>query len=217
VELDNLRRRGEGRGGYAGVATYCAPPTGDRAEMREAARGVGTYLACHHGFLGAFTVDGVLTAEGWRATELNPRFGGGLGYANWLFPALPFDLLHHLVAAGDGADVSAADVEALIIPAADDTRWGGGWTSVPTVLETTRTTPVVFGNEGCRVAGDGEDADGDLLGGPGSEGGFVRLILRPDRTARGPSVAPLVTAAFALADELWRTDIGPLDPARPVR
>ena len=54
------------------------PAGGVREEMREAARRVGEQLRAEVEFRGAFTLDGVATADGFRPTELNPRFGAGL-------------------------------------------------------------------------------------------------------------------------------------------
>ena len=47
--------------------------------MREAARRVGAVLRDEVAYRGAFTLDGVATVDGFRPTELNPRFGAGLG------------------------------------------------------------------------------------------------------------------------------------------
>ena len=199
VEMVNLRRPRGARFQYAGAATYFDPPAVDRAEMRRAAHRVGRHLSSHHDLRGAFTVDGILGADGWLPTEVNPRFGGGLGYTNVLYPDLPFDLIHHLVVAGDGAEITAADVEALLLPAADDTRWGGGWATVAVPFDRTQTEPVLFDGDLCRSVARGEVADGELVRGPGAEGGFVRLTLYPHRTPSGPSVAPRVAAALALS------------------
>ena len=49
-------------------ATRCARRPG------ESARSCGRTVD----FRGAFTVDGVATADGFRPTEVNPRFGAGL-------------------------------------------------------------------------------------------------------------------------------------------
>jgi hypothetical protein len=45
----------------------------------------------------------------------------------------------------------------------------------------------------------------------------VWVALRADRTPIGPSAAPRVAAALALADERHGAGIGPLTPAVPVR
>ena len=65
----------------------------------------------------------------------------------------------------------------------------------------------------CRAAADGETSDAEVTAGPGSEGGFVRCILDPDRTPVGPSVAPRVGAVLAWADRAFGLDLGALTPA----
>ncbi len=219
VELVNLRPATGGRFRYAGCATFFDPAPVDREAMRGAASRIGAALAAGYGYRGAFTVDGILGVDGWVATEVNPRFGGGLGYVSAVLPAFPFDLLHHVLAAGDGAAVRAEDLEALVVPAADRTRWGGGWSTVATGYDTTEVTPIVYGEDGaaCRPAIEGEEPEADLSVGPGAMGGFVWVALRADRTPIGPSVAPRVAAALALADERHGAGIGPLTPAVPVR
>ena len=76
---------------------------------------------------------------------------------------------------------------------------------------------MVFEGGACRLAADGQAADGMVSFGPSGVGGFVRVALDPARVPAGPSVAPLAVAAFALADERFGTGIGPLEPARAVR
>lgn len=219
VELVNLRPPTGARLRYAGAATFFDPPAADREAMRDAARRVGTHLVEHHAFRGAFTIDGILGMDGWLPTELNPRFGAGLGYVAAALPDLPFDLLHHIVVAGDGHGVSAADLEALVVPGSDERRWGGGWSTTSARFARTESTPITFAHDGttCRRAADGGVPDGELLTGPGAEGGFVRITLDPDRTPIGPSVAPRIVAALAFADDELGTAIGPLSAPIAVR
>jgi len=67
------------------------------------------------------------------------------------------------------------------------------------------------------LASPGEPADATLLIGPSNVGGFVRFTPDPTRTPRGPSIAPDVVAAFALADRELGTELGPLASAEAVR
>jgi len=76
--------------------------------------------------------------------------------------------------------------------------------------------PVRFVGDRLEVAPPDEPEDGQLMRGPNAVGGFVRLVLDPARTPKGPSIAPRVIAAMALADELWDAGVGPLEPARAV-
>ena len=217
VEMVTLRPPAGNRLRYAGASTFWDPPAADREEMRRIARRAGEALRCDVDFRGSFTVDGVLTEDGFLPTELNPRFGAGLGVLRRAIPDLPLDLLHHAAVAGEPLDWRPEELEALVVAGADARREGGGWLTHDTPWQGTETRRLVGGADGYRFAEDGETADATLLAGPSEIGGFVRLTLDPGRNAAGPPAAPRAVAAFALADAELGTSIGPLTPARPVR
>jgi hypothetical protein len=217
VELVTLRQPGSNRLRYAGAATFWDPPAADREAMRDLARRVGAGLRERVGYRGAFTVDGVMAAEGFLPTELNPRLGAGLSVMTTDLPALPVALLDRALIEGEPLAYGAADLEGQVLAAADRTRAGGAWTVTEVATDATTELPVVFERGACRPAGGDAPADGVLAFGPSGVGGFVRLALDPDRIPAGPPVAPLAVAAFALADERFGTGIGPLEPARAVR
>ena len=175
-----------------GVASFWDPPADHRDEMRAAARRVGALLRDEVGFAGSYGIDGVLTADGFRPTELNPRMGGGLSVVARAVPAIPLFPLHWIAAAGLPLGVTAEELERTLTPAADARRGGGGWVFVSRRLSARRRHRLVVADGTCRRAGEGEAADAELTAGPGSEGGFVRCILDPDRTPTGRSVAPRV-------------------------
>jgi hypothetical protein len=64
VETVILRPPGSNRLRYAGAATFWDPPDDDREVMRDLAHRVGPGLRQRVGYRSAFTVDGVLAAEG---------------------------------------------------------------------------------------------------------------------------------------------------------
>jgi hypothetical protein len=217
VEMVTLRRPGSTRLHYAGAATFWDPPDEDREVMRDLARRVGAGLRQRVGYRGAFTVDGVLAAEGFLPTELNPRLGAGLSVMTRDLPDLPVGLLNGALIEGERLAFGAGDLERQVLAVADRTRTGGAWTVTEVTAEATEQLPVVFDGGTCRPAAAEGPADGVLAFGPSGVGGFVRLHLDPDRIPAGPPVAPLAVAAFALADERFGTGIGPLEPARAVR
>ena len=98
VELVTLRQGHDLR--YSGCATFWDPPATIRDEMRAAARAVGDVLRRDVDFRGAFTLDGVATADGFRPTELNPRFGAGLSVITRGLDGVPLPLVLDLVVAG---------------------------------------------------------------------------------------------------------------------
>ena len=77
VEIAMLRNAAERRFVYGGLGTSWDPPAADREEMRDVVRRVGAHLQAAHGYRGAFGIDGVLTADGFRPTELNTRMSAG--------------------------------------------------------------------------------------------------------------------------------------------
>ena len=203
---------------FAGANTIWDPPTADRADIRGAAARVGAHLRDRVAFRGAYTVDGILSAEGWVANECNPRFGAGLQYTRVASPGLALDLLHHVVVAGEGPSVTAAALEDLVLTAADATRWGATWMPTTAATWTESETVLLQGDaSGFRVLGDAGTADATLSYGPSLMGGFVRCEFVAARVPKGPSVAPRAVAALAFVDEYCGAGIGPLRAPVAVR
>lgn len=217
VELVNLRPPSGDRFQYAGCATFWDPAAPDRDEMRAAARRMGEHLRATVAFRGCFTLDGIMGAAGFVATECNPRPGAGIGYLAPALPEFPFDVVQYLAVAGDANWLRASELETAVLEAGDRVRWGGGWTPVTTRFESTCNELMVRDGDGFRIASDDEDADATLSVGPGALGGFIRVEFSSSRTPVGPSLGPLVAAAFAYADAAHGTGIGPAAAAEPAR
>jgi hypothetical protein len=216
VELLTLRRSCAPRLCFAGGATYWDPRPADRVAMRDAARRLGAELRARVDYRGVYTIDGIMGADGWVATEYNPRFGAGFAYARIALPDVPIDLVHHAVIAGDARGLRAADVEAAVVPGADAYRWGAAWLPVATEWPESATVHLAGDESGYRVA-DGADRDATLSYGPGPTGGFVRCEFAADRTPRGASIAARAVAALAFADQHAGAGIGTLQSAVAVR
>ena len=103
-EMVVLREQGVRRLWYARAGTTWDPPTADRVALRALARRVGEHLRSTLGYRGAFTIDGVLGADGFVPTELNPRYGAALGVMTARLPRLPTLLLNLAVVEGVPAD-----------------------------------------------------------------------------------------------------------------
>ena len=102
------------------TAGWAAPGTrrpADREAMRGAARRVGAHLQREHGYRGAFGIDGVLTADGFRPTELNTRMSAGATALSEVDRRF-FTFLQAALVAGIDTGLTAADVEGLV-PAMD--------------------------------------------------------------------------------------------------
>ncbi len=204
VELVTLRQGHDLR--YSGCGTFWDPPAGVRDEMRSAARAVGATLRDTVDFRGAFTLDGVATVDGFRPTEMNPRFGAGLSVITRGLGGVPLPLVLDLVVAGRPLAISAADLEAEILAVADASRSGGTWQlhcRTPEVIDGRR---VCFGGTDWRWAGDAEHADGIVA----AAEGFARVMFNAAGTPVGPSVGPRSAAFWRFADREMGTAVGPL-------
>ncbi len=217
VELVMLRPSAGARFRYAGAGTFWDPAPVDGEAMRGAPRRVGNVLRERVGLRGVFGIDGILGEDGFVATELNPRFAAGLGYVTAALPELAFDLLHRVVAAGDGHEVVAADLETVVVDAADGRRRGAGWATAGRSWPRTGHHRLVALGDGHRPATDEEEADALLHNGPGATGGFVRVTFAPRRMHAGRSIASSVVAALAWADAALQAGVGHLAPAVEVR
>jgi hypothetical protein len=214
VEMVTLRRGSEFV--YAGAATYWDPPDRDRDEMRAIARRVGEELRDRVGFRGAFTVDGVMTTDGFRPTELNPRMGAGLNQIA-RGTDLPLDLLNQALIGQLDLDYRPADFEAIVVETADACRSGGTWTFVPTPFEQSPARRLIWTGDTWRPAADDVEPDARYEVGPASIGGRLFLSLVPGRTPAGPSIGERAVAFYAFADHELGTSMGPLEAAPDVR
>jgi hypothetical protein len=217
VEMLTLRRVGDIRLFYAGSATFWDPSPDDREAMRGTACKIGRRLKAEVNFRGAFTVDGIMSEHGFRPSEVNTRWGQGLGTIARSLRDLPLFLLSMAAIARESFDFRADELKELLIASADANRTSGAIALLEIPRESTEEHPLVEIEEGYRIARDGKDADATLSIGPSGVGGFMGLELRADRYEAGTFIAPKVVAAFDLADREFGAGIGPLEPARPVR
>lgn len=197
---------------YSGVATTWDPPTRIRDQMREAGRRVGSHLRDLVGFRGALTIDGVATREGFLPTELNPRFGAGLG-ALGRAADLPLLGVSRLLIAG-ADDLAARDLEEITVAAADRRRYLRGFALTRARIDEESEHRVDLAAGAVTAVDDG--GNGTLARGPSPVGGMVRFTLDAGSVGSGVFAAPVVVSAFAAADRLWDTAIGPLIPATPA-
>ena len=75
--------------------------------------------------------------------------------------------------------------------------------------------PVIDSPDGMTTTDDADAATGVLELGPHLAGALVRY--QPAAVGAGERLAPLAVRAFALADRLWATSLGPLSAAPEVR
>ncbi|MBW4719687.1 hypothetical protein [Saccharothrix obliqua] len=217
VEMVVPRRAGQARFLYAGCASYYDPPARIREEMRNLARRVGERLRETVDYRGTFTLDGIATADGFLPTEINTRYGGAMVCFEDALPQLPLALAQVALVAGHDLGVSSIEFEDLLVGAADAYRCGSVGANVRAVQPTdTVERPVVFTDWACRFAHPEEAPHGVLRLRPSPLGARLELDLVAAELPPGRPVVALTVAAFALADQEWRTALGPLEPAVPV-
>ena len=189
-------------------------PAGRRSARRCATRrgALGEQLRAEVGFRGAFTLDGVATADGFRPTELNPRFGAGLGVITRGLADVPLHLVLDLVVgrhrrcrspppSWSGRSSTVADAE----------RVGGSW-QVGVVAAQRRSTTARCATSTASGAGPPTASPPTRVVTAGD--GFTRVNFDPARTPVGPSVGPRAAAFWRFADAELGTDVGPLEAAR---
>ncbi|YAL82286.1 hypothetical protein ACMYYO_10125 [Dermacoccaceae bacterium W4C1] len=207
VELVVLRPADGTRFVYAATATGWDPSAQHREQMRSAARAVGAYLAGTQGYRGAFGLDGVLTTEGFRPTELNPRFSGGLSTLAKAIPDLPLTWVHLSALAGLPVGASAPALEEALVGAADAHRAGSAYAAVALPGHAEQRTDT----ESIPVGPEQGLLPGELQIGPSPRGALIRY--QPQELPTGTRMADLAVTAFALADRLWDTGFGHLEAA----
>jgi len=192
---------------YAGCASFFDPPDPDRDSMRAIARAVGAQLRHEVDYRGAFTVDGVLTADGFLPTELNPRNGAALNMMVKSVEGLPFQLILDALVAGIDADWRPLALEELLLAHADEHRAGGTGRVVAHVADPPGPTRIAIddtddatGQPVARLAADDEPAVGTMVVGPNPSGSYVMMSFDAGVVPSGPPVAPLALAFWRLAD-----------------
>ncbi|MEZ4473929.1 MAG: hypothetical protein R3F60_24700 [bacterium] len=214
-EMVVFRVPGQATFAYAAAATFWDPPAEHRDAMRAIARRVGAHLQATVAYRGAFTVDGVLTRDGFLPTELNPRYGAGLGVMAAGMPDLPLYLLHLAIAEGEPVDFRPHDLEALLLDVADRERRGMGHRLVKRPITDQRAVEVTRGADGWRPVAEGEPAQARLSLGPSPVGGFLRAVLDPSTPPSAPA-APRIAELLTWASDHWDLDVGPLEAAVDV-
>ena len=213
VEIAMLRKPGARKFVYGGLSTYWDPPAADREEMRSLARRVGDHLQAAYSYRGAFGIDGVLTTDGFRPTELNTRMSGGLTTVAGVDRELFSLVQEHLVAEID-TGLTVADFESLL-PVLDGERTGravglGDGVMVPGPDE----YPVRW--DGTTLERSATDTGDVLVVGNTPAGFFAKLTpcasLRP-----GDRLAPLNVALLDFLDREYDAGLGPVVAAPDVR
>jgi hypothetical protein len=217
-EMIVLRDTTPGHLRFVGMATGWDPDQRDRDQMRDVARRVGRLLSDRYGYLGTFTVDGIVTENGFLPTELNPRVGGGLALMSASIPETGLVMHTQFLAHQIDTGLRARDVEDLIVSAADANR--GLWVSefIPQDVDR-RDHEIVLDDGHPRLTGDGEQRDGVIRIAPVNSylPSAVAVDIDPGHLPVGPSSAPLIADALRVAETVSGIRLGHFEPARPAR
>jgi hypothetical protein len=214
VELAILRGT-QRRFVYGGQGTTWDPPEDDRAQMRDLVRRTGEHLRDRVGYRGAFGIDGVLTRDGFRPTELNTRMAGGLSTLARATDEMAFLLLQLALLADHPPEVTVAALEAWALPVMDEHRVAKALAmSTRRVVAESRELPVRWDGTFLSAAGE-DDADGHVLAGPAAVGTFC--MLRDLDLAPGERLGPLNAALMAFLDAELDTGFGPVGVPPDVR
>jgi hypothetical protein len=217
-EMIVLRDRSPGHLRFVGMGTGWDPAPDDREEMRDVARRVGGVLRHRYGFRGTFTVDGVMTVDGFRPTELNARIGGALVLMSDAIPELGLLLHTQFLAHGIDTGLRAADVEQVVVAAADTNRA----MQVADLLEADidpveRSIVLDGGTPRYTVAGEARDGVARIAPMRSYLPSAAVVEIDPGQLPVGPSSAPLATAALDLAKAAAGLPPESFETARPVR
>jgi hypothetical protein len=214
VEIAILRDEGARTFTYGGLSTFWDPPDADREEMRGAVQRVGEHLRATYGYRGAFGIDGVLTADGFRPTELNARGSAGFTQVVQVDRKL-FWLLQDALVLGEDPGVRVADVEALL-PLVDAERSGRPVALVRDAMVGDVTEALMWDGAKFEIAAPGQESDDVLVMADTPSGLFAKV---QPCSALGPGVR-LATVNLALYDLLERefgVDLGDLSAAPDLR
>ena len=218
VEIATLRNAERRHLVYGGLSSWWDARPQDREEMRAVARRVGEHLRSAYSYRGAFGVDGVLTVDGFRPTELNPRMPAGLNVVGGVDLRL-LSLLQANLMAGIDTGLTVADVESLL-PLLEAHREGRPLAvATGTTLGSPDDFPVtvtVDGDGGAQIERAARDTGDRVVLADTAVGFFAMLdpcsVMRP-----GARLAPLNAALMAFLDREYDAGFGPLTAARDVR
>ena len=198
---------------YSGLGTTWDPPAADREAMRDAARRVGAHLQREHGYRGAFGIDGVLTADGFRPTELNTRMSAGATTVAEVDRRF-FTFLQAALVAGVDTGLTAADVEGLV-PEMDAHRTG----KVVCVGQGRHGRPrrLLPGRLGRHRLHPRRGRDRQRLLDRPTPSGLFAKVDPCTAVVPGQRLAPVNAALVAYVDATYDAGFGAVEPAPDVR
>ncbi|MEM9561153.1 MAG: hypothetical protein AAGA93_00960 [Actinomycetota bacterium] len=224
-EMMTLRDRSARRFVYARASTHWDPSPADRSAMVGAARRVGEVLAERVGFRGMFTLDGVLGADGFVATEVNPRLGAALPNQHPTAGGaeIRLHLVNHAVIDGALADLDPAAFERWLVDRLDRDRQATSIVIVERAPDAERRGRLVADSDGSGLTllepvghGDDQRSLASVVWGQGPGGPMLRID-EVRGLAVGPPSAPTLVTWLRAIDQAWAVGLPPLDAAPSIR
>lgn len=214
VELAILRGA-DHRFVYGGQGTTWDPPDDDRAQMRDLVRRTGECLRAKVGYRGAFGIDGILTVDGFRPTELNTRFSGGLAALARSVDAVALNLLQLNLVVDRDPGVSAEALESWAVPAMDAAPFCKAIAvASDRVVAEPVEIPVTW--DGTALTRTNDPTGWSVSAGPNPAGTYCKLTSPPDAVV-GCRVADLNVALMRFLDSELGTSFGDVSGAPEVR
>ncbi len=201
VEILIMRHADRGGFAYAGVATVWEAEPDVEAAMRYISEQVGRHLFTNDGYLGPYGIDGVLTPEGFRPTELNPRMSAGAGVQLGTVD-LPLGLLMRAEIEGR-VQVDHEWLQQTAIEQRSPVFHFGRMVT----KEVRAEVYLAMDNEGSLFeVGSEEGSLGKITAGPSATGSYIMGDFEAKEFEVGKPVGPLVAEALNIASRKW--DLG---------
>lgn len=217
VEMVVLRKDDTAEFFYAGTNTFWDPKSEDREYMREIAKRAGETLRDTVNYRGIFTIDGVMSRNGFRPTEMNTRSGAGIRPLLAGIPNFPLEMLAQTLSLDTDLDYKPAELEKFLLTIADKQRGGGTWSAIPADLPHFEGKHVSLNDEQGWKWTDETDADALVIIGESPVGCFVRLSPQKTEQFVGKSFAPYAQTFWHFIDSELSSNIGKLSAAKPIR
>ena len=217
VELIVLRRVQDTRFLWSGCSTGYDPLPQDREYMRSIARTTGLYLKDAVDYRGPYSIDGILTRDGFLPTELNPRLSGGFAALLEGIPELPFAPLCWATMENEPLDYRSTYLEEAIVETADSTRRLRAHTQTTIDVKERTTVELARTGDDYSEINEGQKPDATLTIGPSPVGGIIIFTLFNKSDPVGVLVAPEMVRALRFADKRFGTGFGDLECAVSVR
>jgi hypothetical protein len=210
-EMVILRDRIAGRFVYAQVSTHWTPSSEVTEALRQVARRVGRHLQEAFGYRGMFSVDGVLTRDGFLPTELNPRYAAGLNLLSPTNPRLDLYMLHMALVQEASIDWNPAELESAILQQADATRFAGAGLMTAAPLQAPLELDLVRDGRSFRPAIAEETPLVHVSAAPSSQVSMLRLRFDTRLTPRETPLTPAVLEVLTWLSAAHGLPFGNLD------